>query len=354
MNRGFWSGKRVFVTGHTGFKGSWLCAWLKAMGAEVHGYALEAPTDPSLFSVLGLGQRIASHTIADVRDAAALAAAMGSAEPEIVFHLAAQSLVRESYAAPVETYQTNVIGTVNLLQSVRAIAGVRAVVNVTTDKCYENDARPRAYREHEPLGGRDPYSSSKACAELVTAAYRDSFLKALGIAVATARAGNVIGGGDFARDRLVPDFLRALDAGETLRVRSPDATRPWQHVLEPLSGYLLLAERLAAEPDRFAEAFNFGPADDESQPVRFVVERLVAKVPGARWAVDTARGPHEAASLGLDSGKARARLGWRPRWPLRTALERTLEWHLAWRDGRDMQAVTHGQIEAYEDAAAGN
>jgi CDP-glucose 4,6-dehydratase len=352
MTRAFWHGRRVLVTGHTGFKGSWLALWLETLGAEVHGFALEPPTDPSLFDLAGLDRSI-GHEIGDVRDAAALGAAVGRFAPEIVFHLAAQSLVRESYVTPSATYATNVMGTVNLLEAVRASSAARVVVNVTTDKCYDNREWPWAYRETEALGGRDPYSSSKACAELVTAAWRDSFLASAGIAVATARAGNVIGGGDFAADRLLPDFFRALDAGAPLKVRSPTATRPWQHVLEPLSGYLLLAEMLWAQPADFAGPWNFGPGDDDARSVSWIVDRLVAGVEGASWSVDRTPQPHEAGSLRVDSSKARARLGWAPRWPLATALDRTLEWHRAWRDGANIRKVSLAQIARYTaDAAA--
>lgn len=347
MTPDFWHGKRVFVTGHTGFKGGWLSLWLQSLGAKVHGYALDPPTDPHLFGVARVGEGMAGNTFADIRDAGAFAAAMQAAQPDIVFHLAAQSLVRYSYAAPVETYAVNVMGTVNLLEAVRATSGVRAVVNVTTDKCYENREWAWGYREEEALGGHDPYSSSKACSELVTAAYRRSFLAAAGVALASARAGNVIGGGDWAADRLLPDFLRALDTGAALQIRSPTAIRPWQHVLEPLSGYLLLAERLFTEQATFAEAWNFGPTDEDARPVRWIVERLVSTTPGAVWTSDATPQLHEAAYLKLDSSKARARLDWRPRWQLSTALEKTLDWHAAWRDRKDMRTVTLAQITEY-------
>lgn len=343
----FWSGKRVFITGHTGFKGGWLALWLQSLGAKVHGYALNAPTDPHLFGVARVAEGMSNHTIADIRDADKFSAALQAARPEVVFHLAAQPLVRYSYTAPVETYAVNIMGTVNLLEAVRATPGVRAVVNVTTDKCYENREWLWGYREDEALGGHDPYSSSKACSELVTAAYRRSFLDAAGVALASARAGNVIGGGDWAVDRLLPDFLRALDAGGTLQIRSPNAIRPWQHVLEPVSGYLILAERLFNNQKSFAEGWNFGPSDDDARTVRWIVEQLVKATPGAAWAsIDTPQ-PHEAGYLKLDSSKARTRLGWQPRWRLATALAKTLEWHNAWRNGKDMRAVTLAQIDEY-------
>ena len=350
MNRGFWRGKRVFLTGHTGFKGGWLALWLADMGAEVHGYALAPPTVPNLFTAANLQDRLARSTIADIRDAEVLAQAMQAARPDIVLHLAAQPLVRYSYAAPVETYAVNVMGTVNLLEAVRQAPGVKAVVNVTTDKCYENREWVWPYREYEAMGGFDPYSSSKACSELVTAAYRRSFLEPAGIHLASARAGNVIGGGDWAADRLVPDFLRVLDAGQTLAIRSPLATRPWQHVLEPLSGYLMLAERLFTEGQCFAEAWNFGPEEADAKPVQWIVEYLCSQTPQATWRCDTAEQPHEAGTLKLDSAKAKTMLGWHPRWNLQTALDMTLAWHQAWKQGSDMVATSAQQIQAYEAA----
>ncbi len=353
MNRPFWRGKRVFLTGHTGFKGGWLALWLADMGAEVHGYALPPPTTPNLFAATSLQGRLASSTIADIRDAATLTQAMRTAQPDIVFHLAAQPLVRHSYVAPVETYAVNVMGTVNLLEAARQTPGVKAVINVTTDKCYENREWVWPYRENEAMGGFDPYSSSKACSELVTAAYRRSFLEPAGIHLASARAGNVIGGGDWADDRLVPDFLRALDAGQTLAIRSPQATRPWQHVLEPLSGYLVLAEKLFSGSQGYADAWNFGPEEADARPVQWIVEYLCGQVPGAAWQCDASPQPHEANMLKLDSSKARACLGWRPRWRLQTALGMTLAWHRAWKQGADMAAASVQQIHEYEAAGQG-
>lgn len=350
MNRGFWQGKRVFLTGHTGFKGGWLALWLADMGAEVHGYALSAPTEPDFFTVCKLQAHLKNSTIADIRDAAALTFAMQAAQPHIVLHLAAQSLVRHSYTAPVETYAVNVMGTVNLLEAVRQTPSVRAIVNVTTDKCYENREWVWPYRENEAMGGFDPYSSSKGCSELVTAAYRRSFLEPAGICIASARAGNVIGGGDWAADRLIPDFLRALDAGQMLTIRSPNATRPWQHVLEPLAGYLALAERLYTAGQDFAEAWNFGPEEADARPVRWIVEYLCGLVPDSAWQCDTAPQPHEANQLKLDSSKAKIKLGWRPRWHLETALGQTLAWHHAWKRGADMATTSLAQIWEYEEA----
>lgn len=350
LNHAFWRGKRVFLTGHTGFKGGWLSLWLTEMGAEVHGYALAPLTDPSFHIVTALSERLASSTIADIRDADTLHAALRSVAPDVVLHLAAQPLVRYSYAAPAETYAVNVMGTVNLLEAVRQVPGVKVVINVTTDKCYENRECNEPYTEAEALGGYDPYSSSKACSELVTSAYRRSFLAEQGLALASARAGNVIGGGDWSADRLLPDFLRAIDAGQTLTIRYPHAIRPWQHVLEPLSGYLQLAERLHTENMSFAEAWNFGPEEADSRPVEWLVDKLCAHVPGASWRCEAAPQPHEAGTLKLDSSKAKQRLNWRPRWPLEQALAHTVDWHLAWRNGADMRAFSLQQIAVYETA----
>lgn len=349
-NPGFWSQRRVFVTGHTGFKGGWLTLWLQQMGAEVHGYALPPPTEPNLFSVANVERGVASSTIADIRDRERFVEAMQSAQAEIVFHLAAQPLVRSSYAEPIATFDTNVMGTVNMLEAARQTPSVRGVVNVTSDKCYENREWVWPYRENEAMGGHDPYSSSKACSEIVTAAYRRSFLAAAGVGVASARAGNVIGGGDWAADRLLPDFFRALDAGKTLVIRSPDAVRPWQHVLEPLSGYLILAERLIADPEFFAEGWNFGPADSDARPVAWIVEQLTASRPDASWQIDKNPQVHEANYLRLDSSKAAARLGWQPRWGLQTALGKTAEWHEAWRLDGDMHELTQAQITTYQES----
>lgn len=351
VNSIFWRGKRVFLTGHTGFKGGWLSLWLQSMGAEVHGYALHPPTEINLFEVADVSKRMASSVIADIRDVSRLTKAMRYAKPEIVFHLAAQALVRYSFAQPVETYAVNVMGTVHLLEAVRATSGVKSVVNVTTDKCYENREWVWGYRETEAMGGFDPYSSSKGCSELITSAYRRSFLEPAGVALASARAGNVIGGGDWAVDRLVPDFLRAIDAGEVLKVRSPKSTRPWQHVLEPLSGYLMLAERLYTDGSCFAEAWNFGPEDEDARQVSWVIERMAETRKGVTWQCDESQQPHEANSLKLDSSKARNQLNWKPRWSLQTALEKTVEWHEAWRKAEDMRGITLMQIDDYKMAS---
>ena len=297
--------------------------------------------------VADVGNGLANSTIADIRDADKLRSAMQIARPEIVFHLAAQPLVRYSYAQPVETYAVNVMGTVHLLEAIRATSSVKTVVNVTTDKCYENREWDWGYRENEAMGGFDPYSSSKGCAELVTAAYRRSFLEAAGISIASARAGNVIGGGDWAEDRLIPDFLRAMDRAEMLTIRSPHSTRPWQHVLEPLSGYLTLAERLHVAGEEFAGAWNFGPVDDDARPVQWIVERLAEMRSDVKWQLDATLQPHEANYLKLDSSKARNQLNWQPRWRLQTALQKTIEWHEAWKQATNMRSMSLAQIAQY-------
>ena len=347
MTPDFWHGKSVFVTGHTGFKGGWISRWLSDMGARVHGYALEPPPGPGFFRETQLERRLACSNIGDIRNLDSLTKSIDAAQPEILFHMAAQPLVRASYALPKETFETNVMGTVNVLEAALKVDSLRAVVNITTDKCYENKEWHYGYRETDPLGGRDPYSASKAGSELVTAAYRDSFFSKLGIGIASARAGNVIGGGDWAVDRLIPDFLRALDAGEILQIRSPTAIRPWQHVLEPLSGYLLLANALCEHGAAYANAWNFGPRDADAKCVGWVVDKLCALNPGSRWESVNSEQPHEAGLLKLDSSRATALLGWAPRWNLETALTKTVEWHHLSRDRADMDAVTGQQIEAF-------
>jgi CDP-glucose 4,6-dehydratase len=352
MERTFWEGKRVFLTGHTGFKGSWLVLWLNALGAKVTGYALEPPTDPSLFELCHLDELVNSR-IADVRDGETLCRTMADANPEIVIHMAAQPLVRDSYKIPVETYAINVMGTVNLLESVRNCKSVRAVVNVTTDKCYENREWVWGYRENEAMGGHDPYSNSKGCAELVTAAYRSSYFNPTsyedhGVALASARAGNVIGGGDWATDRLIPDCVRALLRGEKIAIRNPHAIRPWQHVLEPLSGYMFLAQKLYEEGARFATGWNFGPDDNDAKPVEWIVRRMCADWgEGASYEIDRGEHPHEAHYLKLDCSKAKAELGWHPRWNLDTAIDRSIEWARAYQQNRNLRDICLQQIEEY-------
>ncbi|KNX76797.1 CDP-glucose 4,6-dehydratase [Pseudomonas sp. 250J] len=348
VSRDFWVGRRVFLTGHSGFKGGWLGLWLSQLGAEVYGYSLAPDTQPALHQNARLNECMAGE-FADIRDAGHLVRSLQAFRPEVVLHLAAQPLVRESYRTPADTYATNVTGTLNLLEAVRQCDTVRAVLVVTSDKCYENREWFWPYREQDALGGHDPYSSSKACVELLCASWRDSFLRERGVALATARAGNVIGGGDWSADRLLPDILRAWDADETLTLRYPGAVRPWQHVLDPLHGYLLLAQALVERGQAVAQAWNFGPDSQGTATVGEVVQAMAGLWPGeARWTVESLGQPHEAGLLTLDSSRARQLLGWRPRWGLPQALQRTLDWHRAWRDGQDMQQYSRVQIAAYE------
>jgi CDP-glucose 4,6-dehydratase len=350
MNRLFWKDKRVFLTGHTGFKGAWLSLWLQDCGAILTGYALTPNTKPNLFDAALVSDGMVS-IIGDVRDLETLTKAMTDFQPDVVIHMAAQPLVRLSYKNPVDTYSTNVMGTVNLLEAVRKTASVKAVVNVTTDKCYENKEWIWGYREDEPMGGRDPYSNSKGCSELVTAAYRSSFFNHLGSAkIASGRAGNVIGGGDWAEDRLIPDIFKSFKNKELVVVRNPSATRPWQHVLEPLSGYLVLAERLYLDGDEYAEGWNFGPHDDDVKPVNEIIEYLVEQWgSGASWIHDESDHPHEAQLLKLDISKAKKALGWVPKWSLFTALNSIVEWHREWLNGGDIKAITIKQIHKFEN-----
>lgn len=344
LSSSFWRDKRVFITGHTGFKGAWLSIWLQRLGASVAGYALPAATVPNLFELAGVANSIRSE-IGDVRDLDHLNRVVAGFRPHIIMHLAAQSLVRPSYAEPVETFGTNVMGTVNILEAARQ-NNVRAIVNVTTDKCYENVERQNGYRENEPLGGHDPYSGSKAGSEIVTSSYRRSF----SLGVASARAGNVIGGGDWAEDRLLPDMMRAFLANEVVAIRNPASTRPWQHVLEPLFGYLLLAERLYENTPQYAEAWNFGPDDSDARPVEWLADRVCDLWgPPARWS-NAADGdqPHEARFLRLNCDKAKSRLGWRPRMGLEQALVWTVQWYKGFQQGDDMRTLTEKQITKYE------
>ncbi|QWE24978.1 CDP-glucose 4,6-dehydratase [Polynucleobacter sp. AP-Elch-400A-B2] len=347
INSQFWKGKRVFITGHTGFKGGWLSLWLQSMGSTVHGYALPPPTKPSLFEEAHVGAEMVS-TIGDVRDYSALLSALKIAKPEIIFHMAAQPLVRLSYSQPIETYATNVMGTVHLLEAARELNLSKAIVNVTTDKCYENKEWLWGYRENERMGGHDPYSNSKGCSELVTSAYRSSYFSSGGIAVATARAGNVIGGGDWAIDRLIPDILRAFEKNEAALIRNPQAIRPWQHVLEPLSGYLALAEQLFVNGQAYAEAWNFGPGENDAKPVQWIVEKMAKEWGGhATWHADNSEHPHEASYLKLDISKAKSRLQWHPRWDLARALEGISAWHRAWLNKENMNTVCLNQIDDF-------
>lgn len=353
MSPKFWHGRRVFLTGHTGFKGSWLSLWLQHMGAELTGFSLKAPTTPSLFELAKVSRGMQSIT-GDIRDVDSLKSSLKAARPEIVIHMAAQSLVRQSYQSPIETYSTNVMGTVHLLEAVRQSDTVRAVVNVTSDKCYENREWTWGYRENDHMGGYDPYSNSKGCAELVSAAYRSSFFNPSdygrhGVALATARAGNVIGGGDWAKDRLIPDILSAFASGNKVQIRHPDAVRPWQHVLEPLSGYLALAQSLAEKGSAFATGWNFGPNDEDAKSVGWIVKQMAARWgKGAGYVIDQGEHAHEANYLKLDISKARTQLNWRPELRLNDALDMIVDWAKAQQSGADISALTEQQISSYQ------
>jgi len=346
IDTSFWQGRRVLVTGHTGFKGGWLSLWLHRLGARVAGLSADVPTDPSLYELAAVAGVMDFEAVVDIREMDALASALAPQEPEIVIHMAAQSLVRPSFRDPRATFETNVMGTVNVLEAIRHVPSVRVVVVVTSDKCYENREWEWGYREDEAMGGHDPYSSSKGAAELVTTAYRRSFFAEPGAAaIATARAGNVIGGGDFAPERLVPDIVRAVGSQTTLAIRNPTSTRPWQHVLNPLSGYLRLAEALWERPE-LASGWNFGPFEEDARPVSWIVERMADRWAGRlRWEAAPGPHPHEAGMLKLDSSRARTRLGWRPLVPLDAALDSIVDWHEALDDGGDMRAVTLAQLD---------
>ena len=345
-----WRGKRVLVTGHTGFKGGWLAVWLASLGAKVAGYALEPPTQPSFFETVRVGELL-EDIRGDIRDAQATRRAIESFGPEVLFHLAAQPIVKEGYRVPIDTYATNVVGTASVLDACRHAPGLRAIVVITTDKVYENREWERAYVETDALGGHDPYSNSKACTELVSDSFRRSYFSAQSprVGLATARAGNVIGGGDWAADRLIPDLVRSAMSGTETLVRNPDATRPWQHVIEPLHGYLLLAQRLLDSPREFSEAWNFGPEPGGDRPVGEVIEKLARLWPGkVRWRVDGAEHPHEAAKLMLDSTKAMQRLGWKPRLALDDALRLSAEWYGRFMaGGAGLRETSEGQIRYY-------
>ena len=348
LSQQFWSGRRVFVTGHTGFKGGWLTALLKRLGAEVSGYALAPPSQPNLFEAAAIAD-LGTSTIGDIRDDGRLNAAMAAASPDIVLHLAAQALVRPARAEPVETFSVNVVGTAQVLEAVRKAPSVTACVVVTSDKVYDNVEWPWAYRETDRLGGKEPYGASKACTEIVVEAYRYSYFAGSKVQLASARAGNVIGGGDWAEDRLIPDAMRSFSDAQPLIVRNPSAVRPWQHVLEPLSGYLRLAEAIAgATPPPAPLAFNFGPSAEDAVPVRVIADQIVARwQDGAAWKHDTSVQPYEARLLEVDSAKARSVLGWTPRWRLKDALDRTVDWYKAYYEGHDMKALTLKQIDEY-------
>ena len=359
MNPQFWFGKKVFLTGHTGFKGSWLSLWLQSLGAEVTGFALHSPTAPSLFELANVDEGMFS-VIGDIRDLQDLSRALSASNPSIVFHMAAQSLVRESYVDPVNTYATNVMGTVNLLEAVRTCPSVRAVINVTTDKCYENKESLQGYKEGEPLGGFDPYSNSKACSELVTAAYRNSFLNPAiydrhYVGLATVRAGNVIGGGDWAKDRLIPDILQAFTNHKSVSIRYPNSIRPWQHVLEPLNGYMALAERLFKSGPEFSEAWNFGPNDEEAKPVSWIANTMSNLWGnGARWHHEGGEYLHEAGLLSLDISKAKSRLNWSPILNLEETLDLIIKWYRQYQGGGNVRQISIEQISQFQARVTSN
>ena len=355
MNAAFWKGKKVLITGHTGFKGSWLSLWLNNMGADIVGVSLEPPTKPSLYEQAQVADGMISLR-GDIRDLDKMKSIFSEHQPEIVFHLAAQPLVRYSYSEPVETYATNVMGTLHILEAIRECQSVHAAVMITTDKCYDNKEWEWGYRENEPMGGHDPYSSSKGCAELLIASYRDSYFSAQEYsshktAIATARAGNVIGGGDWAEDRLIPDIIRAFEKNEPVRIRNPNSIRPWQHVLEPLSGYIELAERLYADGMRWAGAWNFGPREEDAKPVDWIVKEMTKDWGGhATWSIDDGDHPHEANYLKLDCSKAHTKLKWQPCWELKQALKSIVLWHKEAKNKTSVKDLCQKQINEYMDS----
>jgi len=349
INPSFWKGRKVFITGHTGFKGAWISLWLSKLGATVTGYSLTKLNQPSMFEVANIEGAIQKNIFGDIRDFKLLEMALKSSEAEIVIHLAAQSLVRESYKDPINTYDTNIMGTVNLLEAARKVKSVKAILNVTSDKCYENREQLWGYHENDAMGGYDPYSSSKGCSELVSSAYRNSFLQEAGIALATARSGNVIGGGDWAKDRIVPDSINAFINDEVLIIRNPAATRPWQHVLEPLSGYLILCQQLILHPNRYTEAWNFGPNDQDVKSVSTLADIMVENWGGnAEWRPEFEKNSHEANLLKLDCSKANAILKWKSIWSFEKTIEKTVNWYKAWHEDCNMFELTLSQIEEYQ------
>ena len=348
MNLEFWKNRNVFITGHTGFKGGWISLWLSRMGANVYGYSLPPPTSVNFFELTKIEKLLTQSLIGDILDFKSLNQAMKSAKPSVVIHMAAQPLVKHSYAFPIDTFKTNIIGTANVLEAAKNTESVKAIINVTTDKCYENQEQKKPYTESDRLGGYDPYSSSKACAELISTAYQKSFFISSGVNLATVRAGNVIGGGDWSKDRLIPDFFRALEAKETLQIRSPNATRPWQHVLEPISGYLMLAEKLVHDGINYSEAWNFGPDESNTKSVFQILEYLCKKIKGCNWSVKKKTQLHETMFLNINSSKAQSRLGWNHRWDLETALNKTIDWYQGWLENEDLISITNLQIDEYE------
>ena len=348
---GFWSGKRVLLTGHTGFKGGWTSLMLTMLGANVHGLSLPQTENSVFYKSVGIEHRISGSTYSDITSYQSCLDVIEEFKPDIILHMAAQALVRVSYSNPLETYMVNVIGVANLLEAARQVDSVRVIVNVTTDKCYKNNEWLWPYRENEALGGHDPYSSSKACAEIISAAYRDSFFAKSGVQLATARAGNVIGGGDWSKDRLVPDVLRALDVGETISIRSPSSIRPWQHVLEPISGYILLAQMLGENENKYSEAWNFGPEENDCWTVGRIVSHICKYTETGSWVSPKTEQPHEAGLLKLDSSKAKNNLGWTPKWHVGEALEKTIQWHQKFIDGEDMYDFSVAQIMEYQGSS---
>ena len=348
INQDFWQGKKVFLTGHTGFKGSWLSIWLSSLGANVKGYALKPNSSPSLFEEAKVEKMIDSY-YGDIRDFKSVQEVMEEFNPDILIHMAAQPLVRYSYAEPIETYEVNVMGSVNVLEAARGCKNLKAIVNITTDKCYENEELDIKYSEDSPLGGHDPYSSSKACAELVASSYKRSFLQHNQVGLATARAGNVIGGGDWAQDRLIPDILRSFEQKIPVLIRYPKSIRPWQHVLEPLSGYLILAQKLYYESDKFSEGWNFGPREEDAKSVEWILDKMTSKWPYSSWKLDEKFNPHEAGYLKLDISKADTLLGWQPTWDIDCALEKVIEWHQAWLNNQDMHLFCLSEINEYTE-----
>jgi CDP-glucose 4,6-dehydratase len=348
MNFDFWKNRNVFLTGHTGFKGGWTSFWLSQMGANVYGYSLSPPATPNFFTETKLENYLSGSIFSNILDLKNLKQAIKDAKPSVIIHMAAQSLVRKSYSFPLETFVTNVTGTVNVLEAARQAENVKAIINVTSDKCYENNESNWSYRESDRLGGHDPYSSSKACAELIATAYQKSFFTELDIHLASVRAGNVIGGGDWGIDRLIPDFFKALDLEQSLSIRSPNSIRPWQHVLEPISGYLMLAEKLVLDGNKYAGPWNFGPNENNTKSVSQISDYLCSKIKKSSWIIDNSSKLHEAQFLKIDSSKAKNALGWQHQWDLDTTLNKTIDWYQAWRNDEDLIILTSQQINDYK------
>jgi len=348
MNISFWKNRNVFLTGHTGFKGGWTSLWLSSLGANVFGYSLAPSTNPNFFSLTRLKEQLSQSTFANILDMKKLSKAMKASNPSLIIHMAAQPIVRESYKKPIETIMNNVIGTANVFEASRQIKTVKAIINITTDKCYEIQKGSKAYTENDQLGGHDPYSSSKACSELITSSYRKSFFSNTNVHLASVRAGNIIGGGDWAKDRLIPDFFRALNKKKSLIVRSPNSIRPWQHVLEPIFGYLLLAEKLIKSGKKYAEAWNFGPKERDNKEVFQIVKYLSKNIKGSSFEIINSIQPYETKILKLNSNKARTKLKWSNHWDINTTLDKTIEWYKAWQNNQDMKSFSISQIKSYE------